>query len=66
MAQKPSSNTMEINSILEEARSRNKSLSESRQPVTRAAAPARRTAAPAVSKKQLDDTDYVDISSQGT
>ena len=65
MAQKPSSNTMEINSILEEARSRNKSLSESRQPVTRAAAPARRTAAPAVSKKQLDDTDYVDISSQG-
>lgn len=64
MAQKPSSNTMEINSILEEARNRNKNLASqgSSAPArkTTAAQPASRT-----TRRKLDDSGYVDISNSG-
>lgn len=64
MAQKPSSDTMEINSILEEARNRNRTLASQQSNVrTRQAAdvkPAART-----TRTQLDDSGYVDISNSG-
>jgi len=75
MAQKPTSDTMEINSILEEARMRNNSLSASKKPAVRNAAPAaqksaasgaksapKKTTAASPRKKTVDDG-YVDISS---
>ena len=64
MAQKPSSNTMELNSILEEARSKNKRLTEEIRSNTRSgsAKPAAKTAAPAAKTRSVSDG-YVDISS---
>ncbi len=62
MAERPSSNTMEINSILEEARSRNQSISE--KPSSASA----RTSAPrsaTVNRTMADNEDYVDISNGG-
>ncbi len=58
MAEKPSSNTMEINSILEEARRRNSAASTAEKPAARSGAKKTVTSA-----GKPVDTDYVDISS---
>ena len=68
MAQKPSSDTMEINSILEEAR-RNNSLSSSNRSSASSARNAgqpRRSSAPAYAQRWKDDSGYVDINSHSS
>ena len=66
MAEKPSSNTMEINSILEEAKRQNMKLSQESKSASRgsdSAKTVRRTKGSSVSSSRFDNTDYVDISS---
>ena len=68
MAQKPSSDTMEINSILEEAR-RNNSLSSSNRSSASSARNAgqpRRSSAPAYAQRWKDESGYVDINSRSS
>ncbi len=68
MAQKPSSDTMEINSILEEAR-RNNSLSSSNRSSASSArngGQPRRSSAPAYAQRWKDESGYVDINSRSS